>query len=366
VEKSNPWQERIFQSNELEDILPIVKLFGGDMHELYKALDKLGKGRDFLDHISSYWDVERQLEHTINALGGIRNWNNGMVDDDLMDEYVIDVYLNDMRYIDRNKEGRIILELMPGEEAEFFDSESGGRSYDCKDIAKQIFSDEGLDWESYDEGVAIEELIKDLSTENYIRLVRHIGIEYQNQEVDAWREEFEGWRETDQLPDGKVFLTPERMNSFLPDDESSRYALAVLIGNTPDLEEVESYIQHAYNRAWNEVVINQYYRDYYKTFNKFLGEPIGEGTTNTYRDVMNPETGRNEWKNVKVPVKYFDVTDRARAMIVRHAYEIDNPEDFISMIQEFNMDILCPDVDDYPDDEEEVKDLFQDLIWEYL
>ena len=130
------------------------------MHELYKALDKLGKGMDFLDHISSYWDDERQLEHTINALGGIRNWNNGMVDDDLMDEYVIDVYLNDMRYIDRNKEGRIILELMPGEEAEFFDSESGGRSYDCKDIAKQIFSDEGLDWESYDEGVSIEELKK--------------------------------------------------------------------------------------------------------------------------------------------------------------------------------------------------------------
>ena len=75
---------------------------------------------------------------------------------------------------------------MPGEEAEFFDSDdSGGRSYDCKDIAKQIFSDEGLDWEPYDEGVAIEELIKDLSTENYIRLVRHIGIEYQNQEVDG-------------------------------------------------------------------------------------------------------------------------------------------------------------------------------------
>ena len=366
LEQQSSWEEKVFQSGDIEDILPLIKLFGGDMHELYKALDKLGKGRDFLDHISSYWDDERELEHIINALGGMRNWNNGRMDNDLVDEYVIDPYLADMRYIHKDKNGKIILELMPGEEAEFFSDDTGGRSYECRDIAKQIFSEEGLDWEPYNEGVAIDELIKDLSTENYIRLVRHIGIEYQNQEVDAWREEFEGWREEDQLPDGKVFLTPERMNGFLPDDESSRYALAVLIGNTPDLEEVESYIQHAYNRAWNEVVINQYYRDYYKTFNKFLGEPIGEGTTNTYRDVMNPETGRNEWKNVKVPVKYFDVTDRARAMIVRHAYEIDSPEDFIPMIQEFNMDILCPDVDDYPDDEEEVKDLFQDLIWEYL
>ena len=370
LEQQSSWEEKVFQSGDIEDILPLIKLFGGDIHELYNALDKIGRGDDFLNHMLGRWPQEETLRHIIDALGGIRDWDNGMMDNDLVNHYVITPYLDDMRYIDWGKSDkgndRIILELMPGEEAEFFSDDTGGRSYECRDIAKQIFSEEGLDWEPYEEGVAIEELIKDLSTENYIRLVRHIGIEYQNQEVDAWREEFEGWRETDQLPDGKVFLTPERMNSFLPDDESSRYALAVLIGNTPDLEEVESYIQHAYNRAWNEVVINQYYRDYYKAFNEFLGEPIGEGTTNTYKDVMNPETGRNEWKNVKVPVKYFDVTDRARAMIVRHAHDIDSPEDFIPMIQEFNMDTLCPNVDDYPDDEEEVKDLFQDILWEYL
>ena len=370
LEQQSSWEKKVFQSGDIEDILPLIKLFGGDIHELYNALDKIGRGDDFLNHMLGRWPQEETLRHIIDALGGIRDWDNGMMDNDLVNHYVITPYLDDMRYIDWGKSDkgndRIILELMPGEEAEFFSDDTGGRSYECRDIAKQIFSEEGLDWEPYEEGVAIEELIKDLSTENYIRLVRHIGIEYQNQEVDAWREEFEGWRETDQLPDGKVFLTPERMNNFLPDDESSRYALAVLLGNTPELDEVEGDIQDAYNRAWNEVVINQYYRDYYKAFNEFLGEPIGEGTTNTYRDVMNPETGRNEWKNVKVPVKYFDVTDRARAMIVRHAHDIDSPEDFIPMIQEFNMDTLCPNVDDYPDDEEEVKDLFQDILWEYL
>ena len=229
-------------------------------------------------------------------------------------------YLDDMRYIkwEKSEKGddRIILELLPGEEAEFFSEDTGGRSYDCRDIAKQIFGD-GLEFESYDTVDSIENLIKELSTENYIKLVRYIGIEYQNQEVDAWREEFEGWREEDQLPDGKVFLTPERMNGFLPDDESSRYALAVLISNTPELDEIEGEINNSYSRAWNEVVMNQYYTEYYNAFEVFLGKPIGEGTTNTYRDVMNYETGRNEWKNVKVPVKYFDVTDRARAMIVR-------------------------------------------------
>ena len=91
----------------------------------------------------------------------------------------------------------------------------GGRSYDCDVLAKEIFSEEGLEWEPYDEVVSIvEDLIKDLTPENYIKLVRHIGIEFQNQEVDAWREEFEGWREEDQLPDGKVFITPRKDEWF--------------------------------------------------------------------------------------------------------------------------------------------------------
>ena len=49
----------------------------------------MGKGEDFLDHMSTQWSQERALEHIINALGGIRNWNRGMVDDDLMNQYVI-------------------------------------------------------------------------------------------------------------------------------------------------------------------------------------------------------------------------------------------------------------------------------------
>ena len=53
-------------------------------------------------------------------------------------------------------------------------------------------------------------------------------------------------------------------------------------------------------------------------------------------------------------------------MIVRHAYDIDSPEDFISMIHEFDMDNLCPDVEDYPWDDDEVNDLFQDYLWDYL
>ena len=358
------WYDLVLQTEDYDEMIPIIKLFGGDIHNVFNALDKMGKGRDFLDHITTQWDVERQLEYIVNALGGIRAWDNGKVDNDLMDKYVIDPYLSDMRYISKNEDGRIILELLPGEEAEFFEGGSYSRSgADCKEVAKQIFGDGYLEWDPYDTDMNIEDLLELLTEENYIKLVRHIGTEFQNEEVDAWREEFNGWREEDQLPEGKVFITLNRMNGFLGGD---RYNLAVLIGNTPELEDVENEIKNSYGRAWNEVVQNQYYTGYYKAFNEFLGKPIGEGTTNTYKDVLNYKTRKKEWTKVEVPVKYFDVTDRARAMIVRHAHDIDSPEDFIPMIQEFNMDVLCPNVDDYPWDDDEVNGLFQDFLGDYL
>jgi len=36
------------------------------------------------------------------------------------------------------------------------------------------------------------------------------------------------------------------------------------------------------------------------------------------------------------------------------------------MIEEFDMNILCSQVDEYLWDEEEVYDLFQDYLWDYL
>ena len=156
------------------------------------------------------------------------------------------------------------------------------------------------------------------------------------------------------------------MNGFLTDNENIRYTLAVLIGNTPELHDIEIDIGHAYSRAWNDVVMNQYYTEFQQAFDGFLGKPIGEGTTSTYKNVVNRETGKDEYKKVDVPVKYFDVTDRARAMIVRHANDIDSPESFLSMIREFDMNTLCPQVDEYPYDEEVVDNLFQDYLWDYL
>ena len=366
----------VFKSNDYEDLEPILKVFNNDLHQLFKFFDRVvpnvdgpSDGELFLGHIQYHWDEfdDGHLRFIIDALGGMRAYLNGSIDSDLLDKFVIHPYMEDIPDLTKNDDGRIILELMEGDEAKFFSGEYG-RNVDCHSVAEQIFGEEGLEWEPYNIDEKLEDLIGMLSPENYIKLVRHIGIEFQNEEVDAWREEFEGVREDN----GKVIITPSFMNGFLPDNESARYTLAVLIGNTPELDEIETGIQHAYSQAWNDVVMNQYYDAYNSDLNSLLGEPVGEGTTNTYKDVKDPEPGANRSKLVKVPVKYYDVTDLAEKLIVHHANDVDSPEYFVDMyVSEADSisglpGLLCPSVDEYPDDEEEVVDWFQDALWDYL
>mgnify|MGYP001197612941 CR=1 FL=1 len=53
------WQDKVFHSENYEDLWPMIKLFGGDIHELYNALDNIGKGEDFLTHLTYQWDMDR-------------------------------------------------------------------------------------------------------------------------------------------------------------------------------------------------------------------------------------------------------------------------------------------------------------------
>ena len=353
LEYRKPWHEKVFQSKEIDEIRPLIKLFGGDIHEIYNALDKIGLGEGFVNHIYYFWPPDEH-RYIIDVLGGRKKWELGMVDNDLMDEYVIQPYLQSLGDIE-TKDGRIILELMSDEKAYLF--EVGH----CRHIAEQIFSEEGLEWEPYSVTEKLEDLIRGLSPENYIKLVRHIGIEFQNEEVDAWREEFDNVREDN----GKVIITPEFMNAYLPGDEGDRYNLAVLIGNTPELDEVEGELNNAYSSAWNHVVWDQYYQEYNDAFHDFLGKPIGHGTTYTYPK-HGTDASSSQYKKVEVPVEYFDVTELIMPLIVRHVEEIDNPENFLTMLNEFDMDTLCPNVQDYPYNTEDVNNLFQEYLWDYL
>ena len=68
IEQTTPWYDKVFQSQDHEDIVPLIKLFGGDIHELYNALDSRGQGKQFLNHILNIWPYDDQQSfHLINA-----------------------------------------------------------------------------------------------------------------------------------------------------------------------------------------------------------------------------------------------------------------------------------------------------------
>ena len=53
LEESTPWYEKVFQSEDHESLWPLIKLFGGDIHDMYLNLEKRGRGRDFFSYIRS-------------------------------------------------------------------------------------------------------------------------------------------------------------------------------------------------------------------------------------------------------------------------------------------------------------------------
>ena len=79
-----------------------------------------------------------------------------------------------------------------------------------------------------------------MSEENYQKLVDFLLENFSNMEVSSFREEFEHWVESDKLADRKdgFVLTPDRIMSIANQEDT--YNMAVLIGNTDELEEVES------------------------------------------------------------------------------------------------------------------------------
>ena len=55
IEQKIPWYEKAFQSDNYEELVPLLKLFGGDIHQLYNSLDNIGRGKQFLNHILNIW-----------------------------------------------------------------------------------------------------------------------------------------------------------------------------------------------------------------------------------------------------------------------------------------------------------------------
>ena len=75
------WVKQALDSWNYEDVHDTLKLFGGDLHEYYKALDSRGFGEDFLEQISN-WD-ESPHWYVVEALGGRNDYKRGLIDEEL-------------------------------------------------------------------------------------------------------------------------------------------------------------------------------------------------------------------------------------------------------------------------------------------
>jgi hypothetical protein len=341
VEEPMKWYDVALASTDMDDISGILKRnFSYKHNVMFHMLEKKGLGRKFLNRIVSYWDETDKDLRILQFLGGPKAYRNGSIDNDLFDEFIINPALEWMPTISVADDGKILYELMEGEEVNFFHD-------NVVHIAKIIFTDEYDDemfrWDTHE---SMEDLINLLSQENYIKLVRYVTINWQNEVVHSFREEFETWVDEDGVGDNGFFITPSRMNHYITDDD--RYNFLVLLDSTDEFEGLVSQIENEYNTSWSMEVESQYYNEYHKALGEYMGGVVKEGTTWTYTKDGKKST----------PTKFYDVTNTIRDILfkwVEHNGEIDENELYHLIV---NGPDLEPDVMDYPDDDEAVIDNF--------
>jgi hypothetical protein len=370
LEDNRRWHEVALASEDMEDLADLLKLFGGggdmwgqrgeghfnSLQQLYKALEHKGLGDQFLTHIITHWnEQDNPLSVVLDAIGGAYN-----PDKDLLHKYVIPEAidaLNNLTYED----GKYILTLEPGEEADFYDS-SSSNNVDCHAVAEQIWSEMGLEWEPYDANPDLDYLLEnEMTEENIEALKQHLEKEYTNAEVSSFREEFDGWKEEDQIgeDDNAFFLYPERVRRLDP------YNLAVLLESADELDDVKNEIKWAWGDAWNQGIMDNYYTTYHDEFYENVGASMGKGILQKH--VYNSSEAR--YKPIDVEVSLYDVTPHAERTLLEYidqTGDIDN-SNFAEIMKHSDSTFpLCPNVDEYPHDDDEVTELFNERLQDYL
>tara|TARA_R110001599_G_scaffold13289_1_gene60558 strand:- start:17 stop:1078 length:1062 start_codon:yes stop_codon:yes gene_type:complete len=234
--------------------------------------------------------------------------------------------------------------------------------------AEMVFQEDLWEnWEDYASNEMFEQLVEVLTEENYQELVTSVIENYGNKEVENARGEFDHWIEEDNLADNpKAFiLTPDRILGASED----RYAFTALI-DSPDLSDFTDITERTYDRAYNDVIINEYFNEYHKSLNGLLGEGKDVQRGSIMRLSKNGLTA-----NVPVYKYEFDVTDKFWDVIKEYtkstgAYEIDeygwlDVLRYVMNNSDYKGGLLCPDVDEYPD-EEKVNKVFNDIFIEEL
>jgi len=340
---------------QLEDYEDVEKLFGGDIKSIFNFYRKNNQ----LEELIQLLDYQPlRLVPTLIETGDKKYeelaWR------------LVKPYLDG----DIIREGdRYILSLNNREDVtELFKGNTGWGDSDCKRIAEMVFQEDAFDWEPYASNEGFEQLVDILTEENYQELVTSVIENYGNEEIKNARGEFDHWIEVDNLSDNpKAFiLTPDRILGSSED----RYSFAALI-DTPDLSDFTDVTERIYDKAYNDVMVGDYYTGYYQAVDDLLGEGKDKqrGSTTGYK--------RDSHEKITVPVyKYeFDVTNKFWEVIKIYAQKSGRMEideyGWLGTLQTIMYDydykggLLCPRVNEYPD-EDKVDKIFNDIFIEEL
>ncbi len=345
---------------QLDDYEDVEKLFGGDIKSIFNFYRKNNQ----LEELLQLLDYEPlRLVPTLIDTGDKKYeelaWKlvKPYLDGDIIREG-----------------GKYILSLKDREDVtKLFQGSTGWSNTQCKDIAELVFQEDLWDsWEPHRTNEHMTYLLGALNDKNYQELVTSLIENYGNKEITHFREEFEGWVNMDKLEDALGFhaksfiLTPDRILETSKD----RYNFAILLSSI-DLEDFEKVIGNIYDKAYNDVIVSEYFNGYHQAVNNILGDgkDVQRGTQTGYK--------RDSHEKITVPVyKYeFDVTDKFWNVIKYYAektgqLEIDEYgwfDTLTTIMNDYNYKggLLCPDIDEYPD-EDEVENVFNDIFIEEL
>jgi len=336
---------------QLDDYEDVDKLFGGDIKSIFNYYRKNDQLHELLDLLG---DKPLSLVPTLINTG---NKKYEQLAWGLVNPYVrSDILKQGDKYILSLNDREDVVKLF-------------GDWVGCSSkIAEMVFQEDLWDnWEDYASNERFEQLVEILTEENYQELVTSVIENYGNKEIENARGEFDHWIEEDNLSDNpKAFiLTPDRILGSSED----RYAFTALI-NSPDLSDFENVLTSAYDTAYNSVIISDYYNQYHKSITDLLGE--GKDVQRGKRMVLS-----KDGLTANVPIyKYeFDVTDKFWEVIKFYSQRGLYDEiqeygwfDILRTIMDHNNykgGLLCPKVDNYPE-EDEVNNQFNDIFIDVL
>ena len=250
---------------QLDDMEDVDKLFG---HDIYAIFDYYKKNNQ-LEELVALFDEDNYLR----IIPPLVDSSHKPYEDlafDLVSRDIADVYREGDKYF---------LQLESDNELkELFSKQTYRNDIDCYDTADLIFSEEGLDWEPHSNHPPLSDIFENiLSDKNYEELINFLLENYSNKEVSCGGKEFEHWVEEDKLADMEdgFILTPDRILSIAKGSEDiSKYNFAALV----ECLDVSDAIRWAFDRAYNDISIGEYYNGYVDAVREIL--PKGEDVQN--------------------------------------------------------------------------------------